>query len=420
MPIFTYKGIDTKGDTVSGQLEATDRKQAVRKLGLQKIRPTSITMEDQPERELDAESYDFFREESDTPRFKFLQRKQSKKQIALSFLKKVQVLLRSGMPIGDTIKLLSVRLTDPELKELCNTIWRKLSEGRTLASAMGDMPDLFNDSSRYLVEAGEASGNLVPVLDRIVTQMEETAALRKEIKTGMAYPFLVVGLAVGVVLFFLFFLLPILQNMLENLGGDLPFFTQMLIISSEFLLKYGLFIILGLVFVGFSLAQWRKKPVGRRMTDYWQLRLPFAGSVYLYSTIYSTSSLMATLMESGVNTTETLRLVERTIPNVILKAKFAFCRKQIQEGVSMATAFRRVKFMPAMAMDILTVGENTGNIVSSLHDINRIYRDEVKRLLRFMTGAISTGALAFAFLFVAVIAASTLLSIISVAKSIQT
>jgi type II secretory pathway component PulF len=168
-----------------------------------------------------------------------------------------------------------------------------------------------------------------------------------------------------------------------------------------------------------AIRQWRRTASGRRTTDHWLLRLPVIGRIYLYASIYATTNLMSTLLGSGVNTTESLRLVERTIDNRILFAKFAAARKQIQEGVSMAAALQRVHFMPDMAMDILGVGENTGNIVSSLNDINRIYREELTRGLNFLTNATVAVALAFAITLVFIIAVSVVFSVLSVGQSIQ-
>jgi type II secretory pathway component PulF len=147
--------------------------------------------------------------------------------------------------------------------------------------------------------------------------------------------------------------------------------------------------------------------------------MPVIGKIYLYSNIYGTTNLMSTLLGSGVNTTETLRLVERTIDNVILRGKFARARRQIQEGVSMATAIQRVHYMPQMAMDILTVGENTGNIVNSLNDINGIYREELTKSLNILTTATVAIALGGAILLVAIIAISVVFSVLSVGQSLQ-
>jgi type II secretory pathway component PulF len=304
-------------------------------------------------------------------------------------------------------------------RELCSEVWKFLSEGRTLASALHAHPRLFNESTVHLVEAGEASGNLAPVLQRIVQYLEESRAVRNRMIQNLLYPVFILAFAIVVVIVLLVFLLPKIRQMLDQLGGDLPLITRFLIEGSEFLLRFGPIFLLVTGVVILFIRQWRKTEPGRIRTDEWLLGFPLLGQIYLYGSIFSTTNLMATLLGSGVNTTETLRLVERTIPNRILKAKFRNARRQIQEGVSMVTAIQSVHYMPDIAMDILTVGESTGNLVKSLEDINGIYRGELTKKLNMLTTATVSIALVSAIILVAVIALSVIYSILSVSQSIQ-
>lgn len=421
MPRFAYKALDSSGKPVNGEFEATDRKRALQQLSGQGLRPLSVhSVGDGGSGEggdSDAETRDFFGGGSGKKsRFRL---KRSKSAVALEFLKRLLVLLSSGMSLGDAVSLLSRRLTDPQMQGLCHEIWKRLSEGHTLAGAMRAGPDLFSPSTIHLVEAGEASGNLIPVLERIVAYLEETREVRKRLIGNLTYPAFVLSTAVAVVIILLTFLLPRIQEMLDQLGGDLPLITRILITSSEATATYGPFVLIAAILGVFALRRWRKTETGQRKTDLALLRTPLIGRIYLYSNIYGTTNLMGTLLGSGVNTTETLRLVERTINNVILRAKFAVARRQIQEGVSMATAIQRVHYMPDLAMDILTVGENTGNIVNSLQDINRIYREELTKSLNLLTTATVAIALGGAILLVAIIAVSVVFSVLSVGQSLQ-
>lgn len=323
------------------------------------------------------------------------------------------------MSLGDAVRLLSIRLSDPELKSLCNDIWKSLSEGRTLAAAMAEHPDIFTPSVVHLIEAGEASGALQQIIQRLVAYLEEVRQVRGSIMSSLSYPALVLCVACGVIVVLLTFLLPRIQAMLAQLGGKLPLMTQLLLTGSDLTMKFGPFVIAAIIFGVVALQRWRATEIGRRRTDYWLLRLPAIGKIYLYSSIYQTTNLMATLLSSGVNTTETLRLVEKAIPNVILRAKFAAARKQIQEGVSMATAIQRVRYMPDLAMDILTVGENTGNVVSALQDINKVYREELTKALNRMTNLTVSVGLGGAFALVGFIAISVVLAVLSVSQSLQ-
>jgi type II secretory pathway component PulF len=419
MARYSYKALDSSGRQVTGEAESSDRKRLLQQLAQKGLKPISVEfLGEQVGTDDDVESMDFFK--SSTSRFKFLSLNRSKRAIALEFLKRLHVLLSSGMSIGDAVNLLGKRLSDPQLKELCESVWKRLSEGQTLANALrAEKGGVFAPSTIHLIEAGEASGNLQPILEKVVAYLEEARDVRKNLLSNLSYPIFVLSVAMVVVVILLVFLLPMLQNILDQLGGDLPLITKLLIVSSHGAMKYGPFILGGIAVGVVAIHQWRRSPKGQRTTDLWLLKLPIIGRIYLYSNIFATTSLMATLLGSGVNTTETLRLVERTINNLILRGKFAAARKQIQEGVSMAGAIQRVRYMPDMAMDILTVGENTGNIVTSLNDINKIYREELTKSINILTTTTVALALGGAVTLVAIIALSVVFSILSVGNTVM-
>ena len=418
MPRFSYKALDENGRQVSGEAESADRKRLLLQLTQEGMRPISVeSLSEQVAVGDEIETIDFFKQSGKRKRFFTLKR--SRSAVSLNFLKRLLVLLSAGMSIGDAVSLLGRRLSDPQMKDLCERIWKKLSEGQTIAVAMQAEKALFAPSTIHLVEAGEASGNLLPVLERVVAYLEESRDVRKRLIANLIYPAFVLSTAIVVVIILLTFLLPKIQDMLDQLGGDLPLITRILIIGSNATINFGPFVLIGMIALYFGLKQWRRGEAGKRKTDYWLLRTPIIGKIYLYSNIYGTTNLMSTLLSSGVNTTETLRLVEKTINNVILRGKFALARRQIQEGVSMAAAIQRVRYMPDMAMDILTVGENTGNIVTSLNDINAIYREELTKSLNILTTATVAIALGGAICLVAIIAISVVFSVLSVGQSLQ-
>ncbi len=418
MARFSYKALDQDGRQVTGEIDTTDRKRLLQQLAQKGMRPISVDfLGEQVSSDEDVEKLDFFKQSSG--KWRIFRSKRSKKVIALEFLKRLHVLLASGMSIGDAVSLLGKRLSDPQLSDLCESIWKRLSEGQTLAAAMRMEEQLFSQSIIHVVEAGETSGNLKVVLARIVVQLEEAREVKKNLLSSLSYPALILSTAGVVVIILLAFLLPRIEKMLTQLGGDLPLITKLLIGGSNATILFGPYILVASVLIFLAIRQWRRSLAGQRKTDLWLLRLPIIGHIYLYSNIYNTTNLMSTLLGSGVNTTETLRLVERTINNLILRGKFAAARKQIQEGVSMAIAIQRVHYMPDMAMDILTVGENTGNVTSSLDDINVIYREELTKSLNLLTTTTVALALGGALLLVAIIAISVVFSILSVGQSIQ-
>jgi len=419
MPKFSYKAIAPAGNIITGDMDAADRKQVIQKLAAQDIKPLTIRLLNQTGNKNKAHTQHTVKGNQWFNNIKLIFRIRSKRKLALNFLQKLRELLASGMPLGDAVRLMSQRLNDPYIRVLCDKIWRNLSEGYTLSKSMAEMPEVFNESSIHLVEAGEATGNLTPILDKIVTHMEETTELRNRILNSLAYPLFICIIAFAVVGFFLFFLLPKIRSMLLTLGGEIQLFAKILINGSDIALKSAPIVIIIFVTLFIALIQWRKKPIGRNKTDNWLLRIPFIGKIFYYSEIFQSSSLIATLMESGINTTESLRLSEKTFNNTQLKAKFSESRQQIQEGASVAIAFNRTQFMPDLALDILTVGENTGNLVNSLREITKIYRRELTHYLQILTAVISSAALIFAFILVTIIALSIIFSVFQVSNSLS-
>jgi type II secretory pathway component PulF len=427
MPTFTYRAVDKTGKNVAGELDATDRKSVIRSLAAKGLTPMSIESKvDAAAAAQDAfdASHDFFSQENAAEagkpkKKKLFQMAKSKNAIALNFLQNLLMLLQSGLSLGDSLRLLHSRVGDPQQKELAGALWKKISEGRTLSAAMGEFPQYFKESHCQLVAAGEASGKLPTVLERIVAYLEETSELKKKLVAGMAYPCFIVLFALVIVVFFLTFLLPRVKTMIETMGGHMQFFARVLIFAAEITVYAGPFIIVGAIIAIVALLNWRKTTPGRLATDGWLLRLPIFGQLYLHNHILQTTSLLSTLLDSGVNTPEALKLVERTVNNTILRARYATIRRMIQEGSSLSNAFRKMRIMPDIDVDILTVGENTGNISSSLKRIYEVHRNEMARSMGAVTVVLSSAALFVAFAMVAMIALSIVMSVLDISHSMM-
>jgi type II secretory pathway component PulF len=339
-------------------------------------------------------------------------------KIALAFLKKLYQLHLGGMPLGDSIRLLSVRVTDPRQSSIAARLWRDISEGRTLANSMRNYPKTFDVASVHLIEAGETTGNLLPVLENLISHLEERAQLRAKILGGLAYPIFICTLAFGVLLLFLYFLLPRIQTMMASMGGELNFMTKILVALSNFAIHYGLFVFIGVVIAGILLYRWRKTPEGRRTSDGLLLRTPFLKILFANVDICHIANLCATLLESGLNTTETLRMTERSVGNTVMQARFGAARVLINDGASFSNAFRRYQVLPDLDLDLLTVGENTGNVSKSFREIYRLHSRQLTEQFNLLTILITGGALGTAFLLVAILAISIVLSVLKMSQTI--
>ena len=235
----------------------------------------------------------------------------------------------------------------------------------------------------------------------------------------MVYPAFICSVAVAVVVLFMTVLLPQIQGMLERLGGEMAWSARILIDGSAFLARFGPFMLVGLIVAALAFQQWRRTDIGRRRSDLWLLRVPLLGKILFFGDLFQVGNLISTLLESGINTTETLRLTERTVKNTELRKRFNVARGQVNEGLSIAQAFQRNQFMPDLAVDILTVGENTGNLAHSMSEITKGFRDELTARLTRLTTLVSTGALIFAFVLVALIAMGIVTSVFQVSRTLS-
>jgi len=425
MPTFSYRAMNSKGEAQTGVMEAANRGAVIQRLRSMQLRPVDInskggsaaaaavaTARDSLVPEASAQT------KPGGP-LKLLEPEQFKGgKNALAFLKKLHQLNAGGMPLGDSIRLLSVRVSDPKQASLATRLWKDISEGRTFANALRNYPKSFDTATVHLVEAGETTGNLIPVLKNVIDNLEEQADLRKKILGGLAYPIFICALAFGVMLLFLYFLLPRISDMMKSMNGQMNFLTQSLINVSGFAAHWGWAVMLVLGIAAVAIFRWRKTPEGRNATDGWCLKIPFVNTIFLNIDICHISNLCATLLESGLNTTETLRMTERTVTNTIVQSRFNAARTLINDGASFSNAFRRYTVLPDLDLDLLSVGENTGNIAKSFREIYKMHSQQLTEQFQLLTILITGGALGTAFLLVAILAVSIVLSVLGMSKSL--
>ena len=427
MPSFHYKARTRDGGVANGTLEAADRRTATQKLHARGMTPVTVAPETTKQgfdwRKL-GQAFESLRPRPAATKAATERSPKAgtppREGVGLSLLQRLLELHSSGLPVGDAIRILSQRLSEPEQKRLANDLWRDLSEGSTLAAAMTRRPKYFSGSISYVIEAGEATGNLQPILRKVIDYLVEKREIRQKMLSSMAYPGFICAVALGVVVLFLTVLLPEIQNMLDRLGGEMTWSARILIDGSDQLVRFGPFLLVAGVILTLLTSQWRRSPNGRLTTDRWLLRLPLAGPIAYYADLFQTGNLIGTLMESGINTTEALNLTERTIQNRELRERFRNARNQVNEGLSVAQAFKRNRFMPDLALDILAVGENTGNLAQSMTEVTRGFREALTRRLSRLTNIVSTGALVFAFALVTLIAIGIVTSVFQVSKTLST
>ena len=423
MPTFAYTARDKSGAAASGTLDAPSRRDALRRLQTRGLQPTRLdeTAGAKPSRAKKPSSPASKPEpavSAPAARASAAKLEPTVKE-RLPFLEALADLVRGGLSAGEAVRLLSVRVSQPRLRALCAALWASLSEGQTLSAALGQFPHVFDGQTVNLIAAGEATGNLRDVLERLISHFIEQKELRGKLLAAMAYHVFVCLLAFGVILFFLFFLMPRLKGLLSALGGELPWATKILVNVSETALRYGPFVVIaaaiGLVFFW----QWRRTQAGRLATDELALRLPVLRGFAVRGTVLNFAHTLAVLLENGITTAEALRLAERTVGNEALRTRFGEATDRVLEGESLSVALGRTEIFEPLLLDRLSVSEQTGSLAPGLRDVARTCRGELDRFLNTFTKSISAGVLIVAFSFVAFIAYAIVSAVFAVSSSLR-
>ncbi len=409
MPRFAYSARDQTGQVTRATLDAASRKAAARVLAARGWQVTELT---------EARGPAAARPGGPPPATGATTTNFSR-QHRLPFLKALSDLNGSGMPAGEAVRLLSLRLKEPHLRALCGRLWERLSEGLPLSRALESHPEVFDLQTVNLISAGEATGNLREVLLRLIQHFTEQKALRQKLTAALAYPVFICVVALGLILFFIFYLLPRLQTLLVSLGGQLPFSTRVLVGLSHFLVTYGLLVVGALVIGAVFFWRWQQQPAGRAALDAWLLKLPFAGPFLINSTILNFSQTLAVLLENGVTTAEALRMTEHTLTHTTLQRAFHEATDRVLEGESLSLSLHQTGCFPDLVIDQLAVGESTGNLAPSLRDLARNYQQELAAQLQSFTTFFSSAVLLFAFGFVAFIAYAIVSAVFQVSASFK-
>ena len=419
MPHFSYNARNRAGQLVSDEIEAPSRKDALRRLQTRGFQPLQLKERAAPKRAKSKRSGSkktsapsetaASASGSDAKRFASKHR--------LPFLQALHDLTSSGLSAGEAVRLLANRLKEPTLKNIFSEVWDRLSEGANLSRALQDFPTVFDESTINLLQAGEATGNLNDTLARLIEHLTEQREMKRQLMNALAYPLFMTVVATGVILFFLFFLLPRLQTLLDALGGELPWSTELLVNFSEFVLQYGIAVLAGGAFLVVSFWRWRASDAGRLVTDRWALRIPLLGDFIQSQTVLAFSQTLSVLLENGITTADALRMTEKQIQNRVHRAAFDEATDRILEGEPLSAAIERTGCFPDLVLDQLAVGENTGNVVPSLQKSAATYRRMISSQLNTFTKVIASGVLLSVFLFVGFIAFAMVSAIFTLSSS---
>ena len=302
------------------------------------------------------------------------------------FASKLAALVDAGVPIVRSLDLMASQQKLPMFKRALTKVSLDVNEGIALGSAIREWPKVFDQLSIAMVEAGEAGGVLDEALKRLAKLLEDNAKLQNQIKGAMGYPVAVLVIAILVFLGMTIFLIPTFAGIFEDLGAELPAFTQLLVNFSELLRStVALYIVGVLLLIIWLFARYYATHNGRRVIDRLILKLPLFGELILMTATAQFCRIFSSLSRAGVPILMSMEISSQTAGNSIISDAILASRGMVQEGVLLSTALIRQKVLPDMALNMLAIGEETGEMDKMLSKVADFYEDEVGAMVKALT-----------------------------------
>ncbi|BAZ16137.1 type II secretion system protein [Calothrix sp. NIES-4071] len=302
------------------------------------------------------------------------------------FSRQFAALVNAGVAIVRSLGVLGEQCTNPKLKQALLDISSDVQNGLNLSDAMRKHPQCFDGLYVSMIQAGEVGGVLDEVLNRLAKLLEDVARLQNQIKAALSYPVVVGFLAVAIFIGMTVFLIPIFANIFKDLGTTLPPLTQFMLDVSEILRSWRLVVVIAAV-IGLWIAyqQYYKTPVGRQTIDRLSLKVPLFGDLIQKSAVAKFSRTFGSLTRSGVPILTSLEIVRDTAGNQVISNAIDAAKIEVQQGGMISMALQKEKVFPPMAIQMISIGEETGEIDAMLMKVADFYEDEVEQAVKALT-----------------------------------
>jgi type IV pilus assembly protein PilC len=302
------------------------------------------------------------------------------------FASKLAALVDAGVPIVRSLDLMASQQKLPMFKRALTKVSLDVNEGIALATSLRKWPKVFDQLSIAMVEAGEAGGVLDEALKRLAKLLEDNAKLQNQIKGALGYPVAVLVIAILVFLGMTIFLIPTFAGIFEDLGAELPAFTQLLVDLSALLRSSVALYALGVILLAmWLLGRFYATHKGRRTIDRLVLKLPLFGELILMTATAQFCRIFSSLTRAGVPILMSMEISSETAGNSIISDAILASRGMVQEGVLLSNALIRQKVLPDMALNMLAIGEETGEMDKMLSKVADFYEDEVGAMVKALT-----------------------------------
>ena len=325
---------------------------------------------------------------------KILAPKITTKDVTL-FVRMFATMIDAGLPLVQGLEILSQDKENATMGALLKKVRSDVEEGSTFADALRKHPKYFDNLFVNLTEAGETGGILDTILARIATYMEKNEAIKAKIKGAMVYPVIVITVALTVVSILLIFVIPVFGSLFSELGATLPLPTRIVIALSNFLKRWIIVIIPGLMVAGWALKKFYATEKGRVIIDGLTIRTPLISNLIVKSAVARFTRTLGTLVSSGVPILDSLEITARAAGHAIIEMAILATRDSIKEGKTIAEPLEATEVFPGMVVQMISVGEQSGALDSMLMKIADFYEAEVDEAVEALTSAMEPMLIVF-------------------------
>ncbi len=372
MPVFSYQALTRTGTERAGQLQAENLNSAAQALRTEGLRVLKIA----EKRRSGFLGQDNFKDWYATQR-------SVSNDTLIFFYRQMAFMLKAGLAVAECLELASTQIDSPRLNFAVRKMYRDIQAGKSLSDALRKHKDVFSDIAINLVVAGENTGELDVIMERLAIHLEKKSQLRKQMINAMIYPAVVVIAAIGVATFMVVAIIPKFAEFLLRQGKPLPASTQALIDGAAFLRDNGLFIIGGAIVAIIFIIVVYKTYRGRRLIDRLLLSMPVFGKMIIYGSMAQMNWAMSILLRSGITIFDALKITADLIANKIYSDKMKHASERVFAGRDLASSVEHPK-MPPLVTQMIAIGERTGSLDQILQELGVYYQSlleiAIKRL----------------------------------------
>lgn len=411
MATFNYKAMAKDGRKIEGTVNAADRRgamTAVEKLG---YRPISVIETKAAQAQAKGDSIWKLKFGNTKPKMKTME--------VLLFTSELADLLEAGLTLGAGLNCLASQgEADSPQNMIAGDLRDRIVRGEQLSTAVTAHPESFPPLYGNMIRAGEASGAMIEVLRRLSDHYERNENMKSKIKSALAYPIIVLVLGVAAVIFTMTWILPQFKKIFDSIGAGLPLPTRILMGTSDFMIRYGLLLIIAAIVGIIMLRRYIKTPEGRLKWDGLKLRTPFVKGIVACGAYSSLAYTLKTLLSNGVNVLQALKIAEETCGNALIASALHNARQRVTDGTTISGPLASSAVFPKMMTDMLSVGEQSGDMPTSLGHIGRRYESEMDRNIKIFTNALEPILIIAIGIIIGFVAISILMAVFKVTSAI--